>query len=93
MNYDINTENVTSIPGVYHTDYYYKDEGFKFESFEHYVVDYDEIRTIDDVTGLIQILIQALGGGDTRRTIVSIQPSKFDVEKYHFLKKMVDDKK
>ena len=72
--------------------YYHTDKTISFESQEQYLVDYDKIQNVDDLKTLFRILIQALGGDIDSRTIISIQPSKFDAEKYHFLKKLVDHK-
>lgn len=68
--------------------YYHTDKTFSFETPKQYLVDYDKIQTVDDMKTLFRILIQALGGDINSRTIISIQPSKFDTEKYHFLEKI-----
>lgn len=68
--------------------YYHTDKTISFEAPKQYLVDYDKIQDVGDLKNLFRILIQALGGDINSRTIISIQPSKFDAEKYHFLEKI-----
>lgn len=68
--------------------YYHTDKTISFETPKQYLVDYDKIQDVGDLKNLFRILIQALGGDINSRTIISIQPSKFDAEKYHFLEKI-----